>query len=140
MVLASDLRKRNVTSRIDDSSASIGRRYARNDELGTPFGITIDFQTVADGTVTLRERDSTKQIRESVSFFLKKKQPKKFFARYFLVIFQYFNLRFSIVFTFFFVLRFLIFWILFKTLSKKRLHGKKWQKNILLLSRKKFHE
>jgi glycyl-tRNA synthetase len=48
---------------VDDSSQSIGRRYARNDELGTPFGITVDFQTVKDGTITLRERDSTKQIR-----------------------------------------------------------------------------
>ena len=48
---------------MDDSSQSIGRRYARNDELGTPFGITVDFQTVKDGTITLRERDSTTQIR-----------------------------------------------------------------------------
>lgn len=48
---------------MDDSSQSIGRRYARNDELGTPFAITVDFQTVKDNTVTLRERDSTKQIR-----------------------------------------------------------------------------
>jgi glycyl-tRNA synthetase len=48
---------------VDDSSQSIGRRYARNDELGTPFGITVDFQSVEDGTITLRERDSTTQIR-----------------------------------------------------------------------------
>ena len=48
---------------MDDSSQSIGRRYARNDELGTPFGITVDFQTVKDQTITLRERDSTEQIR-----------------------------------------------------------------------------
>ncbi|KAH9266297.1 hypothetical protein BASA83_010681 [Batrachochytrium salamandrivorans] len=48
---------------VDDSTGSIGRRYARNDELGTPFAITIDFQTVNDKTVTLRERDTTKQIR-----------------------------------------------------------------------------
>ena len=48
---------------MDDSSASIGRRYARNDELGTPFGLTIDFQTLQDGTFTLRERDSTRQVR-----------------------------------------------------------------------------
>jgi glycyl-tRNA synthetase len=45
---------------------SVGRTYARNDELGTPFGITIDFQTVQDQTITLRERDSTLQIREKV--------------------------------------------------------------------------
>jgi glycyl-tRNA synthetase len=35
----------------------------RNDELGTPYGLTVDFQTVKDGSLTLRERDSTKQIR-----------------------------------------------------------------------------
>ena len=48
---------------MDDSSASIGKRYARNDELGTPFGVTVDFQTLKDGTVTLRERDSMRQVR-----------------------------------------------------------------------------
>ncbi|KAL4955427.1 glycyl-tRNA synthetase [Aspergillus filifer] len=47
------------------SSASIGKRYARNDELGIPLGITVDFDSVKDGTVTLRERDSTKQVRAS---------------------------------------------------------------------------
>ena len=51
------------SNKVDDSSQSIGRRYARNDELGTPFGITVDFQSVKDGTITLRERDSTTQIR-----------------------------------------------------------------------------
>lgn len=61
------LRKSGISNRVDDSGSSIGRRYARNDELGTPFGITVDFQTLQDGTVTLRERDSTKQIRESVA-------------------------------------------------------------------------
>ena len=52
-----------ISSRIDDSSASIGKRYSRNDELGTPLGITIDFQSVKDSTFTLRDRDSTKQVR-----------------------------------------------------------------------------
>lgn len=47
----------------DESSTSIGRRYARNDEIGVPFAVTIDFQTVQDRTVTLRERDSTLQCR-----------------------------------------------------------------------------
>jgi len=37
------LRKAGVFSNVDDSNTSIGKRYARNDELGTPFGITIDF-------------------------------------------------------------------------------------------------
>ena len=43
-------------------AVSIGRRYARTDELGVPFGLTIDRQTLEDGTVTLRERDSTAQV------------------------------------------------------------------------------
>lgn len=55
----------DIANSIDDSSASIGKRYSRNDELGTPFGITVDFQTVKDKTITLRERDSTKQVRAS---------------------------------------------------------------------------
>ncbi len=61
--LSQKLRSAGISSRVDDTSASIGKRYARNDELGTPFGITVDFQTVADGTITLRERDSTRQVR-----------------------------------------------------------------------------
>lgn len=61
--LSQKLRSAGVSSRIDDSSASIGKRYSRNDELGTPFGVTVDFQTLKDGTVTLRERDSTRQVR-----------------------------------------------------------------------------
>lgn len=52
-----------IANKIDGSSASIGKRYSRNDELGTPLGITIDFQTIKDNTVTLRDRDSTKQVR-----------------------------------------------------------------------------
>lgn len=48
---------------MDDSSVSIGKRYSRNDELGTPLGITVDFQSVQDHTFTLRDRDSTKQVR-----------------------------------------------------------------------------
>ena len=46
-----------------DSTGSIGKRYARMDEVGTPWCITVDYQTLEDGTVTLRERDSTEQIR-----------------------------------------------------------------------------
>ncbi|KAI0126659.1 hypothetical protein BJ170DRAFT_684241 [Xylariales sp. AK1849] len=61
--LSQKLRAALISSRVDDSSASIGKRYSRNDELGTPLGITIDFQTVQDGTITLRDRDSTKQVR-----------------------------------------------------------------------------
>lgn len=57
------LRKLGISNRVDDSSASIGKRYSRNDELGTPFGITVDFQSVKDNTFTLRDRDSMKQVR-----------------------------------------------------------------------------
>ncbi len=46
-----------------DEGGAIGRRYRRQDEIGTPFGITVDFQTLEDGTVTLRERDSMQQTR-----------------------------------------------------------------------------
>ncbi|KAL4817838.1 hypothetical protein BDW67DRAFT_174592 [Aspergillus spinulosporus] len=63
--LMTKLRRLGVSSRVDDSSASIGKRYARNDELGTPFGVTVDFQSVKDNTITLRDRDSTKQVRAS---------------------------------------------------------------------------
>ncbi|KAJ2778545.1 Glycine--tRNA ligase 1, mitochondrial [Coemansia javaensis] len=62
--VARRLRAAGVPARVDDTaSASIGRRYARNDEIGTPFAITVDFQTAEDNTVTLRERDTTNQIR-----------------------------------------------------------------------------
>ncbi|KXX74952.1 putative glycine--tRNA ligase [Madurella mycetomatis] len=61
--LSQKLRSAGISSRVDDSSASIGKRYSRNDELGTPFGVTVDFQTIKDGTITLRERDSTRQVR-----------------------------------------------------------------------------
>lgn len=61
--LSQRLRKLGVANRVDDSSATIGKRYSRNDELGTPLGITVDFQTVQDGSITLRDRDSTKQVR-----------------------------------------------------------------------------
>lgn len=52
---------RGVTCRTDDSGAAIGKKYARIDELGVPYCITIDLQ--GDGTVTLRERDSGQQVR-----------------------------------------------------------------------------
>ncbi|TFY51977.1 hypothetical protein EVJ58_g10272 [Rhodofomes roseus] len=60
--ITAKLRKAGVFSRVDDSSQSIGKRYARNDMLGTPFGITVDFASVQNRTVTLRERDTTVQL------------------------------------------------------------------------------
>jgi len=53
----------NLSSKIDDTGASVGRRYARNDEIGTPFAVTVDFDTLEDNTVTLRERDCMRQVR-----------------------------------------------------------------------------
>jgi len=60
-----DLRRRyNV---FYDDGGSIGRRYRRQDEAGTPFGITIDGQTTQDQTVTVRDRDTLKQVRVASS-------------------------------------------------------------------------
>jgi glycyl-tRNA synthetase len=46
-----------------DDSGAIGRRYRRQDEIGTPFAFTVDEQTLADDTVTIRDRDSLAQER-----------------------------------------------------------------------------
>ncbi len=50
-----------------DGSGSIGRRYARADEIGIPFSITIDYDTLKDGTVTIRNRDTMAQVRVKAS-------------------------------------------------------------------------
>jgi len=49
-----------------DDVANIGRRYRRQDEIGTPFCVTVDFQTLEDQTVTVRERDGMTQIRLAI--------------------------------------------------------------------------
>jgi glycyl-tRNA synthetase len=46
-----------------DDNGNIGKRYRRQDEIGTPYCVTVDFQTLDDDTVTIRNRDSTKQER-----------------------------------------------------------------------------
>jgi glycyl-tRNA synthetase len=46
-----------------DTGGSIGKRYRRQDEIGTPWGVTVDHQTLEDRTVTLRDRDSLSQDR-----------------------------------------------------------------------------
>ncbi|XP_052452383.1 glycine--tRNA ligase [Carassius gibelio] len=67
--LSEALTRNGVSHKVDDSSGSIGRRYARTDEIGVAFGITIDFDTVnkTPHTATLRDRDSMRQIRAEVS-------------------------------------------------------------------------
>jgi glycyl-tRNA synthetase len=52
-----------VSTRIDATGQAIGKRYARTDEIGIPFGITIDFDTVEKNLVTLRECMTMKQVQ-----------------------------------------------------------------------------
>ena len=52
---------------VDHSQASIGKRYARTDEIGIPFAITVDDDTASDNQVTVRERDTAAQIRLPVA-------------------------------------------------------------------------
>merc|ERR1712180_586726 len=63
--ISSALTELDIEHKVDDSSGSIGRRYARTDEIAIPYGITVDFDTInkQPQTVTLRERNSTKQVR-----------------------------------------------------------------------------
>jgi len=64
-VLYEELR-RAVVAEYDDSG-QIGRRYRRQDEIGTPFALTIDEQTLEDDTITIRDRDSLAQERIPIS-------------------------------------------------------------------------
>jgi glycyl-tRNA synthetase len=50
-----------------DDRGNIGKRYYSQDEIGTPFCITVDFQSLEDETVTVRDRDTTKQVREKIA-------------------------------------------------------------------------
>jgi glycyl-tRNA synthetase len=58
--------KKGILAEYDDSGA-IGRRYRRQDEIGTPFAVTVDYETKENGTVTLRDRDSMKQVRIAIA-------------------------------------------------------------------------
>jgi hypothetical protein len=58
----------NISFLVDDSNNSIGRRYARTDEIGIPFAITVENTLGVSGTVTLRDRDSCGQVRRSRLF------------------------------------------------------------------------
>jgi len=57
-----ELLDEGILAQYDDNGA-IGRRYRRQDEVGTPFAVTVDYDTKEDGTVTLRDRDTMKQVR-----------------------------------------------------------------------------
>ena len=71
-----------------DDSGSIGRRYARSDEIGIPFNITVDHDSIKSNTVTIRDRDSTKQIRVNIKELktilssLKENKELKDFGKY----------------------------------------------------------
>ena len=72
---AHEIMKSAIDNGIDayyDEAGSIGRRYARADEIGIFFSMTVDHQTLEDGTVTLRERDSKDQSRLSIEDALSK--------------------------------------------------------------------
>ncbi len=64
-MVASTLRSAGLSVTYDDSGA-IGRRYRRQDEIGTPYCVTVDYETLEDDTVTVRERDTTVQRRVTV--------------------------------------------------------------------------
>ncbi len=62
-----------------DETQSIGKRYRRQDEIGTPFCVTVDFETITDNAVTVRERDSMKQVRvpiDGLMTFFQEQLPK----------------------------------------------------------------
>jgi glycyl-tRNA synthetase len=61
-----ELRKQGIMTYYDDSG-SIGRRYARMDEVGTPFCITVDYDTLKDESVTIRDRDTKEQVRVKIN-------------------------------------------------------------------------
>merc|ERR1711964_97371 len=65
--MRAELGKENLSYTADESGATLGKRYARNDELGIPFAVTVDFDSFNDAKGTLRERDSCTQIRLPLS-------------------------------------------------------------------------
>lgn len=64
--IAGDIQRIGFLAEYDDSGA-IGRRYRRQDEVGTPYAVTVDYDTLKDKTVTLRDRDSMAQVRVPVA-------------------------------------------------------------------------
>ena len=80
MVMKAENLKKSLQSAIDgrvllENTGNIGKNYRKNDEIGTPACITVDFQTLDDDTVTVRDRDSMEQKRvklSEINSFLKK--------------------------------------------------------------------
>ncbi|KAI5189744.1 glycyl-tRNA synthetase [Nematocida sp. AWRm77] len=65
--LKKDVVSQGISCKVDDSKSTIGRRYSKADEVGVPFCVTIDFETLEDRKVTIRDRDSTEQVRVPLS-------------------------------------------------------------------------
>mgnify|MGYP001594976121 CR=1 FL=1 len=63
--ITQSFRKKGILAEYDDSGA-IGRRYRRQDEIGTPYAVTVDYDTMENNTVTLRNRDTMKQVRIAI--------------------------------------------------------------------------
>jgi glycyl-tRNA synthetase len=59
-----------------DEKGAVGRRYRRQDEIGTPFCITVDGQTLEDQTVTVRDRDSLEQWRVKIDDIVEDLRPR----------------------------------------------------------------
>ena len=55
MLLKTMMNKAGITSKVDDSGVSVGKRYARTDECGIPYAFTIDFETAENNLVTMRQ-------------------------------------------------------------------------------------
>ena len=62
-VISRELSSDGISTKLDTTAISVGKRYARTDELGVPFAVTVDHRSLEDGTVTVRERDSCQQVR-----------------------------------------------------------------------------
>jgi glycyl-tRNA synthetase len=62
-----DLQKLRLGRVLLENSGNIGKSYRRHDEIGTPLCITVDFDTLDDGTVTVRDRDTMQQTRMDIS-------------------------------------------------------------------------
>jgi glycyl-tRNA synthetase len=60
--VSSELTGQGLSNLVDTTGTTIGKRYARTDEIGVPYAITVDPQVAEDSTVTLRERDTTAQV------------------------------------------------------------------------------
>ena len=65
--IKTDLQKKAGWRTVYDETAGIGKLYRRQDEVGTPFCITVDFQTLEDQTVTVRDRDTMAQERVKIA-------------------------------------------------------------------------